>query len=1540
MKGKKPTRNPPRAPKRSGVRAAEGSRRHSRRPARPEPLAADLAPQKPALGAAPFPVVAVGASAGGLEAFTQFLQHLAPDTGMAFVLIQHLDPNHESLMTEILSRATRMAVSEVRAEMPIEPDHVYVLPPGALAEMVDGCFQLTPRVRRRGGERTIDHFFESLARYYKGQAIGVVLSGTLSDGALGLKAIKDAGGVTFAQDEATAKFHAMPKAAIALGAVDRVLPPQEIAREVERTGRRLSAGAPSEISAAEAEPEEQRETLADEPEDRELGRIFHLLLKTSGVDFSAYRPSTIRRRIGRRMLVNRAESLSRYRELLEENRQEIRALYEDILITVTGFFRDPASYEALKATVFPAILKGRSAKNPIRVWIPGCATGEEVYSIAIALFEQMGRVERSAGAPVQIFATDISDKAIEKARVGVYLDAALANVSPERLERFFVPVDGGHQVGKAIRDVCVFARQNVTADPPFSNLDLLSCRNLLIYLEPVLQKRILPVFHYALKPDGFLVLGKSETLGNFPELFDPIDRRNRIFRKIPGSSVPRVSFGLQAGPEYGLPEMATGGHQEPPPHADPQREADRIVLTRYAPPGVVVNDSFQILQFRGRTSPYLEPPHGTPSNNVFKMARPGLLVELRAALLQARRSDTRTRATRVRVREDGKTREVDIEVVPMGGPRGARHYLVLFEEATPVAARAAAERRRGAASEEKANRDLVIVKLEQELTATKDYLQGLVQEQEASNEELKSANEEILSSNEELQSANEELETAKEELQSSNEELTTVNEELATRNAEIERANDDFQNLLAGTDTAILMLGPRGEIRRATPAAEKLFQLQLTEPGRVLRNLEPAFDLPNFAEIVSGVVETIVPVEREILSRDGRWHLMRVRPYRATGNRIEGAVVLFLDIDPLKRTIEGANRSRKFAEALVDTVRDSLVVLDRKLRIRTANRAFYDNFHVSPINTEGKLLFELGGEWGEAPPAFRAFLEDAFSGRVSRNQEVEIHSLQRGHRTLVVNAQPVRPPGETEPLLLLAIDDVTEMRAATADVVASEIQYRRIFETARESIWLLDGETGEILDANPFATDFFGYRRDELVGNAPWDLPLYSDPSAARNRFRETTRTGHGFAPDVLMRTRDGRTVRVEKISSVYAAGDRTVVQSNIRDMTDRLVLEDELRHAQKMESIGRLAGGIAHDFNNILNIISAYSALLEKGGDAKRRAQSTEAIEKAVQRGAALVRQLLTFARKETVRFEQVDVNSVIAELTTMIGETFPRSVRIVLDLEKDLPRIEADPNQLHQALLNLAVNARDAMPDGGTLEFKTAVASNEKVRERFPDAREDRYLCVGVVDTGTGMDEATRTRVFEPFFTTKSKDTGSGLGLAVVYGVANSHEGFVEVTSELGKGTHFSMYLPIRAARSVRRDSEDEQAETGEKGENETILVVEDEELLLDSMKSLMESEGYRVLAAKDGVEAVEVYERHRDEVAVVFADLGLPRLGGWEAFLQMRRINPGVRAIFASGTIDTGQRALMRREGVDLSIRKPFTATEMLGAIRRALRPPPSH
>jgi two-component system, chemotaxis family, CheB/CheR fusion protein len=1420
-----------------------------------------------------------------------------------------------------------MPVFEVRGGMRVLPNNVYVIPTNVDISLVDGSFRVGPKARVRGRDLAIDHFFVSLANQYKTRAIGIVLSGTMSDGALGLRAIKAEGGVTFAQDDESARFRDMPRAAVAAGAVDFVASPPKIAGELARMGRHPY------VRPAPRKPEPELE-LADHT------RILSVLRTATGVDFTGYRQTTVKRRIARRMALKKIESVKKYLEVLRKEPGEAHALYEDILITVTAFFRDAEVFKSLKGFVFPALLKSRPANLPIRIWAPGCSTGEEVYSIAICLFEALQVTDTNP--PIQIFATDVSEMAIEKARAGIYLENSMVNVSPERVKRFFSKRDGSRQVSKSIRDVCIFARQNITSDPPFSNLDLISCRNLLIYLEPVLQKRVIPLLHYALRSNGYLLLGNAETISGFADLFTPVDRSHRIFLKRAGISRMPVDFRRGAA----APGPAEGGPALMAPEVTPvdlQKEADRVVLGRYAPAGVLVNEGYEVVQFRGRTSPYLEAASGAASFNVLKMAREGLLVTLRSALLKAKKTRKTVRSQGVHVRQNGDFRTVALEVVPMReDATGIVHYLVLFEETErprkpePPGATAKTAKTGARASHE------TIVKLEQELTATKDYLQSIIEEQEASNEELKSANEEILSSNEELQSTNEELETAKEELQSTNEELTTVNEELQNRNAELTQVNNDLQNLFTGTNLAVVMLDAGGRLRRFTPQAEKLLNLLPTDRGRRMKDIKPNLRISDLDEVLSGVIDDVETREREVQDQDGKSYLMRVRPYRTMDNRIDGAVIAFFDIDPIKRSLEQVNRARDYAEALVETVREALVVLTANLRVRTANEAFYRMFQASPLQTEGKPLLELS-DLDRRAPELRGLLERTLREKETvRDLEASIETDALGKKILRMNARRVRLPGESEPLALLAIEDITERKRVEDALRLSETRYRLVFETAREGIWVMDARTGVLLDVNPFLQDLLGYSREELLGHKPWDLGLYEDAEAARSRFEAHLAGGFGFEQEVCLKTKTGLPVYVETVTNTYTVGDRLVTQATLRDVTERTKLQDQVRQMQKLDSIGRLAGGVAHDFNNLLNIISAHVALLARDGLAPdRRAESAQSIEKAVERGTAVVRQLLTFARKTDVAFEPTDVNEVVGEVASMLRETFPKEIRVVTKLTDAPARVRADPNQLHQALLNLAVNARDAMSQGGTLTLGTDVVSGETLRSKFPEASGSSYVELCVADTGGGMDAPTRRRIFEPFFTTKG-DKGQGLGLAVVYGIVNAHRGWIDLETEAGKGTTFRLYVEAgenleakdHTREQRRKDSRQLTASAAKKGGRHTLLLVEDEEALLNPVRQMLEENGFEVLTALDGREAVERHAQNADRIDAVLLDLSLPRLGGWQAFLKMREINPALRCVVASGNLDPDQRQAMAAAGVQASVRKPYTGGQILKVLRSVL------
>jgi two-component system CheB/CheR fusion protein len=958
-----------------------------------------------------FPIVGIGASAGGLEAYMQLLQALPERTGMAFVLVQHLDPKNVSKLANLLAPCSRMPVLEAAHDLSLQPDHVYVIAPDTTLRLAgQGVLQVEPRREVSGPHLPIDIFFRSLAEQRASGAIGVVLSGTGSDGTLGLEEIKAAGGITLAQDEASARYPTMPQSAVRSGCVDLVLPPDGIAAELARIGEHPYVASP-------ASGGERAGPAADDEE--QFKAVLALLHSSSKVDFSSYRDSMIRRRILRRMALHSHDGLARYVAQLKADRPELDALYQDVLINVTSFFREPAVFESLKTRVFPSILEAKSAGAPIRLWVPGCSTGQEAYSLGIALLECLD--ERPLRPQIQIFATDLSDSAsLNKAREGLYPESIETEVTPERLRRFFTTEDGHYRVSNTLREMVVFARQNVAADPPFSRVDLISCRNLLMYLGAALQQRVIPTFHYALNPGGFLLLGASETVGAYTDLFAVVDQPHRIYKRKTTAARRYPHFRAD---EFQGPLARAGAAPPPrPAPADWLREADRVAAGRYVPPGVLINEDFDILQFRGQAGPFLAPAPGEPSHNLLKMAREGLFMALRTAVQECQRTGAGVSRPGVRVRGESVDREIELQVLPIKLPQvGERCYLILFEEQAARAVRPApAQPPQPADADE-------LQHLRQELAATQEYLQSVIEQQDAANEELKSASEEVLSSNEELQSTNEELETAKEELQSVNEELITVNEQLQHRNTELSRLNDDLTNVFASSGVPTVVLGIDLRIRRFTPAAAKLFELRAGDVGRPAGKLLSNIDMTKLDELVGEVVASVQTLEREVRADDGRCWLLRVAPYRTTDNRIDGAVLMLLDIDDLRRLETAVRDERDYANAIVETVREPLLVLDGSLAVRSANRAFYAMFEVTPAETLGRPVVEIGNRQWDIP-ALREQLGRVLSlDRPFADFDIR-HDFERiGLKVMRLNARRIVREDAHEELILLAIEDHTEL---------------------------------------------------------------------------------------------------------------------------------------------------------------------------------------------------------------------------------------------------------------------------------------------------------------------------------------------------------------------------------------------------------------------------------------------------------------------------------------------------------------------------------
>ncbi len=871
--------------KEKNVKAAKASSKETKTSQPVESKTLNAEPEPPeyssegeALGASiGFPVVGIGASAGGLEAFTKLLENLPPETGMAYIFIQHLAAGQVSMLTEILSRTTNMPVNKVENDMKVLPNNVYVIPPDVNMTIINHILKLAPQSASRI-QKPIDTFLISLAKNTKSQSIGVILSGTGSDGTEGLKAIYAEGGITFAQDEESAKYPGMPHSVVATGVVNFVLPPEKIAEELTRIGRHPYL---NHSKLAAISPEMVREDS--------FRSILALLKLNFGVDFFAYKQSTLNRRITRRMIIHKTEKMEDYADYLRNNKHELQALYDDLLIGVTGFFREQETFEELTKKVFSQLIKDKTHDTPLRIWVPGCSTGEEVYSMAIALLQFMEKSAKSF--QVQIFGTDISEKNIERARQGVYPEGITESVSPDKLKRYFIKTEAGYQIIKSVRDMCIFARQDLTHDPPFSNLDLISCRNVLIYLKPQAQRRIIPLFHYALKPNGYLVLGKSESIGAYEGLFEQTNKSPIYLRKAVES---RIAFSAEAFEPYLKREAPSKVVFPEKPLNVVQRQVDKIISSR-VPPAIVINDRMEIISFHGNTSAYLSPAPGQASLDLMKMAKQDLTLELQTAIFVARKQKTVVNRERVRYKHNGDYREANFEVVPLDTPTpGETYFVILFEDVCPTETSKAD---RKSATEAETTARSVNEELRRELASTKENLQTIIEEQEATNEELRSALEEVQSSNEELQSTNEELETAKEELQSTNEELNTLNEELGRRNDELVRTKDDLNNVFNNIDIGVIVLSRDLKIRLFTPTAEKMFNLIAADAGRPFSDIRPVVDLPELEKKLKEVIENLVPMQEKVKDKQGHWHLLKIRPYLTAEKKIEGVVMSMVNID-------------------------------------------------------------------------------------------------------------------------------------------------------------------------------------------------------------------------------------------------------------------------------------------------------------------------------------------------------------------------------------------------------------------------------------------------------------------------------------------------------------------------------------------------------------------------------------------------------------------------------------------------------------------
>ena len=941
-----------------------------------------------------FPIVGIGASAGGLEALELFFNLMPTNTDAAFVVVTHLSPDHASMLTEILQRATQMPVSEAEDKVKVKANCVYIIPPNREMEIYRGFLQVNTPVEPHAQRLPIDMFLTSLAEDQAENAIGIIMSGTGHDGTEGFRAVNTAGGITIAQEPSTAKFDGMPISAINIGHADHVFNIEEMVAFIssDQLVHTLKQKAPAILNS--------------------ITPILEQLSEATGADFSLYKKSTISRRIQRRMAKNNIEDTHLYSRFLKENPTELVVLFKELLINVTNFFRDPEAFDVMEKLILPKLCKNKPNDYIFRVWVSACASGEEAYSIAMLLVELMEKTQQYF--KVQIYATDLDEDAIATARAAIYPASISVDVSPERLRNFFVRHNDGYRIKKELREMVVFAVQNIIKDPPFTKLDLISCRNLMIYMESGLQNRLIPMFNYALKPDGVLFLSPSESIGNHTELFSAIDRKWKFYHAINRKSAthPTMSPFMWVEKNNNLiPEKVMAKTKETN-FADLSR---KLLIQFFAPASIITDLKGNIFYIYGDTGKYLRPAPGHASLNIVEMAREGLEVELRLAINNIAKGSPMVKAE-IQYKYNDKPASVSLcvrQLPVLDGNEGL--LLVSFQDIAIVTSKA---KRKVAAKPADITR---IEDLEHELSYTKENLYATIEEQQAANEEFKSTNEELQSTNEELQSVNEELETSKEELQSVNEELITVNSELQAKIEHLASAQNDMKNLHDNINIATIFLDTNMLIRRFTRDSSKIYRLVASDVGRLLADIKSDLVDQDILELAEKVLETLIPIEREVCTHQDDWYLLRIQPYRTLENVIDGVVMTFTDITSRMKSEDLVKVARELAESIVDTIREPILVLNSKLKIISTNKAFCELFDVTIKNTVGHKIYEIGNNQWDIP-ALRKLLETILPHeQVLNNYLVEHDFPSIGHHKILLNARCIVNKSGEPSLILLAM---------------------------------------------------------------------------------------------------------------------------------------------------------------------------------------------------------------------------------------------------------------------------------------------------------------------------------------------------------------------------------------------------------------------------------------------------------------------------------------------------------------------------------------
>jgi two-component system, chemotaxis family, CheB/CheR fusion protein len=1420
----------------------------SARRARPPPSVAS-APAAPASAPAgqAFPVVAIGASAGGLEALRRFFQAMPADRRVAFVVIVHLSPDHVSHFAELLRGSTSMPVAQIDKGDRVEAGHVYVIPPNRFVRIEDGVLRLDPTTQRPVIPRPIDHFLRSLAEERQEHAVAVILSGTDSDGTLGVKEIKIAGGMVMAQTPESAQHPGMPKNAIATGVVDYVLPIEEMPRSLLAYLEHAKLDGAAAPAVAEAE---QGEVSAEQ-----LHKALALLHLRAGHDFRLYKPGMLMRRIFRRMGLARTPAWADYEKLLRDSAKELQALRGDLLIGVTEFFREPEAFDAFEREAIPQLLENRPADSPLRVWVPGCATGEEAYSLAMLLIEAVGEGPRSS--EVNVFATDVDRDALDVGRQGTYRDSIALTMPPQRLRRFFNKTDDGYQVKSVLRKAVLFAPHNVMTDPPFSRLDVVSCRNLLIYLESEVQRKLMRLFHFALRPGGTLLLGKSESPGQSDDLFEPVSKKHRIFRSVRAAPTAPLDLPLGRSGAVGQPQAdVSSGPRDP----DFRKLIEAVLLREHAPAAVLADRRCNAMYFHGSTGEFLSQPGGQPTADLASLVPANFRVKLRAAFHEAIRAKGQASFD---ARGEGGAANVRVTVAPLRDFDATGLLVVTFQRRP---------RPRAAAPEPRGIDDgNALRQLEQELDSTRKELQGAIEDMESANEELKVSNEEAMSMNEELQSTNEELETSKEELQSLNEELTSVNVQLEEKVHELERANDDQRNLLTSTEIATLFLDRELRIKRFTPACTRLFKLIATDVERPITDLAGSLASENFLEDARRVLAELNTVEREVRAATGEWYLRRVVPYRTQDERIDGVVATFTDVSELRRATEGV---RRLATVVRDS-NDAVIVFDFDGHILSWNRGAeaiygYTEKEALRLGIDALVPERARGD-------YRALLERSRTGEGIASHETQ--RTTRDGRTLDIWLTASVLHDEAGGIVAIASTerDITERRRAELALRESEARFKLLADSAPVLI-RVDDVDGKARFVNRVWLDFTARPVEALLGDG-WLLLLHpGDQTSYASGFRRAVERLDRFEGDFRLRRADGeyRWMKSVSVPRYDQEGGFSGYIGTCFDIHDRKLTEQALAEADRRKD--EFLAMLAHELRNPLAPISNAARLIKLIGLPDARLEwARDVIDRQVGHLARLIDDLLDVSRITSGRLELhkdvLDLKSIVEQAVEASRPLIEaRRHRIEVELPQEPVYVEGDLVRLSQAITNLVNNAAKYTNEGGWIRVRAE--------------RGDGSAVISVSDNGIGIDADLLPRVFD-LFTQGDRSLertrgGLGIGLTLVQRLIEMHGGSIEARSHgVNRGSEFVIRLPalVRPSDALRSPKP---APTNGAGRRR-ILVVDDNVDSAESMAAILRMEGHEVETAYDGMAALKAAESTVPQV--VLLDIGLPGLDGYELARRLR-------------------------------------------------------